>query len=628
VRSPIWDAERSTVLRTVCLLFGVLLIPGTANGSVDIQVFPDKSVMAKTAVYTARIDERGNLVDLVVKGAKALSHRFGDPGKPPAEKPSVNVIANMVAVRSGKARVEWTFGEDSIRVVTEGYNFECQIDPSAKAIVAPGGKGGPFPQYAGGSIALILSNDVTVSYAAMHVHGNRFLPPGYTNGSRKPGDLVEFELKLGAPAEAIQLLTGITLAAVGSRADELRRDGNQGGGFTHVAGGEKIAFTSSQQNLSAEKFDLEYRLSVLDHYVAGKEVAHLKQSAALAAGGKAELRWELPSLPPGFYYATVSAWRGTTRLTETKQTFAVDLANYTRPLTRPPDFCEFWKRQDDRLRATRPDPMVRMLSLPGCPTKAYEVTLRMPDSSLLRGCLTTTGRPTNEPAQLGSLVARALDAKIEKAKAPGFRSDHNVEFTIQLPQDATYTEWKSAEDNNLLKCVLCYLRAVDFLVPLREVGRARVQVNGASRSGPLAVITAALRPREVRAVDAFVHTSAGISWEDKPYSGWGVPGGHNPSDPQQVRRLAAMAAYVDPVNHAPDVKCPILFGYGLDDTLSPPQGIEAMYHLAGSAWKRISRDAGGHQYSPGYQLLQKQLNALLNAGGAQPSDQSTTLKEH
>lgn len=605
-------------------LLGVFLLSGLGNADVGVQQSVDKSVTAKTAVYTARIDERGNLVDLVVKGAKALSHQFGDPGKPPAEMPSVNVIGNRVAVRSGKARVEWTFGEDSIRVLTEGYGFECQIDPSVKAIVAPGGKGGPFPHYAGGSIALILSNGVTVSYAAMHVHGNRFLPPGYTNGSKKPGDLVEFELKLGAPAEAVQLLTGIALTAVGSRVDDLRTGGNQGGGFTHFPAGAKPAFRSAQQNLSAEKFDLEYRLSVLDHHVAGKEVAHLTQSAAIAAGGRVELRWDLPLLPPGFYYATVSVRRtadaGAASLTETKQTFAVDLANYAHPLTRPPDFREFWKRQDDRLRATPPDPMLTLISAPECPAKVFEVTLRMPGGSLLRGCLVTAMRPSNEPALLGSLVARALDEKIAKAKAPGFKPPQSIEFTIQLPHDATYTEWKTAEDNNLLACVLCTVRAVDFLASLPEVSPRSIQVNGASRSGPLAVIAAALRPRETCAVDAFIHTSAGISWEDKPYRGWGLPGGHDPGDPQQVRRLAAMAAYVDPVNHAPDVKCPILFGYGLDDDLSPPQGIEAMYHLAGSAWKRISRDPGGHQYSPGYQLLQKELNAFLAAHGAHPPD--------
>jgi cephalosporin-C deacetylase-like acetyl esterase len=190
-----------------------------------------------------------------------------------------------------------------------------------------------------------------------------------------------------------------------------------------------------------------------------------------------------------------------------------------------------------------------------------------------------------------------------------------VQFTICLPQEATYTRWKSAKENNLLDCARWYLRGLDFLAGRPEVKAGRIVVRGASRSGPLAVIAAARRPKNICGVSAFVHTSAGISWTDKPYVAWGLPGGHNASNADQVSRLAAMAAYVDPVNHAPDVTCPIWFGYGIDDTLAPPQGIEAMYRLCASKWKRISRDAGGHQYSPGMQKLEKELQELLSAGG-------------
>jgi len=219
-----------------------------------------------------------------------------------------------------------------------------------------------------------------------------------------------------------------------------------------------------------------------------------------------------------------------------------------------------------------------------------------------------------------------LDAELAKARAPGHDPGPAVTFTISLPAEGTYTRWNSADDNNLLDCVLSYLRAVDFLAARPEVKPGRIRVDGASRSGPLCVIAAALRPKEICAVNAFVHTSAGIGWTDKPYYAWGLPGGYKPADPAQVRRLAAMAAYVDPVNHAPDVICPVIFAWGLDDTLAQPQGIEVMYRLAASKWKRISRDQGGHQYSKGFQKLQKELNRLLESEGA--IDPRDTLREH
>ena len=258
--------------------------------------------------------------------------------------------------------------------------------------------------------------------------------------------------------------------------------------------------------------------------------------------------------------------------------------------------------------------------------KVYEVQLDMPGNRKQLGCLVVPDTPTG-PAIFGTLIAAQLQQNvIAKARDGSLKMPAGVEFTTCLPREATYTRWESAEDNNLLDCVQWYLRAVDFLASRPEVTPDRIVVRGTSRSGPLAVITAARRPSNICGVSAFVHTSAGISWTDKPYVAWGLPGGHNAANPDQVSRLAAMAAYVDPVNHAPDVTCPIWFGYGIDDTLSQPQGIEAMYHLCKSKWKRISRDAGGHQYSSGMQKLDKEFRELLNAAAG--VNQDSTLKDH
>ena len=51
-----------------------------------------------------------------------------------------------------------------------------------------------------------------------------------------------------------------------------------------------------------------------------------------------------------------------------------------------------------------------------------------------------------------------------------------------------------------------------------------------------------------------------------------------------------------------------------------------MYHLCKSKWKRISRDAGGHQYSSGMQKLDQEFRELLNAAAG--VNQDSTLKDH
>jgi len=460
----------------------------------------------------------------------------------------------------------------------------------------------------------------------MHVHERRYLPNAYTSGGAKPGDRVALEMRLGAPASAAQFLGSIAVAAVGSSFAELLEGGNEGGGFPHFPKGVPVVFTSAQENLGDQPFELEYRLSVMDHYVAGNEVASQRQAMAIEGRGRKQATWSLPPLEPGFYYLTIGAWQGEAKLSETRQTFTVDLSRYSRPLTRPADWDAFWARQETRLAETPPNARVVEIGVPSLAGKAYEVKLDMPGGRTLFGCLLVPSQPKG-PAGFGSLVADRLRADIvAKARDGSLKLPVGVQFTIALPADATYTHWASAEDNNLLDCVLWYLRGIDFLAARPETDANRIFVTGASRSGPLAVIAAARRPRNVCGVSGWVHTSAGISWTDKPYLGWGTPGGHSPADPGQVQCLAAMAAYVDPVNHAPDVTCPIWFGWGLDDGLSQPQGIEAMYRHTASQRKRISRDAGGHQYSAGMKKLDAELRALLESGDA--LNQSSTLRDH
>ena len=88
-----------------------------------------------------------------------------------------------------------------------------------------------------------------------------------------------------------------------------------------------------------------------------------------------------------------------------------------------------------------------------------------------------------------------------------------------------------------------------------------------------------------------------------------------------------MAAYCDPVNFAPDMIVPWITAYGIVDDLARPEGIEAMFQLSPARFKRISRDPGGHQYSPGFQQLEKDLAAYLKTDVKTGPDDKV-MKEH
>ena len=162
---------------------------------------------------------------------------------------------------------------------------------------------------------------------------------------------------------------------------------------------------------------------------------------------------------------------------------------------------------------------------------------------------------------------------------------NSVRIGLTFPEQATFSRWKSRDDNNMLDCYLLALRLADYLRSRPDVDR--VQLWGASRSGPINCCVAALDPARIAGVDIHVTTSAGIAWVDKPYRGWGQP-----PDPK-------MAAYFDPVNFVPDMVVPFVVSGTIDDGLSPAPGIVAMFTLAQKCpWKRWAIGTGGHQYLP------------------------------
>jgi cephalosporin-C deacetylase len=58
-------------------------------------------------------------------------------------------------------------------------------------------------------------------------------------------------------------------------------------------------------------------------------------------------------------------------------------------------------------------------------------------------------------------------------------------------------------------------------------------------------------------------------------------------------------AYYDPMNFAPDIRCPVLFNCGLIDPVSPPSSVFAVFNAIGGARKTlIVLDGMGHDLCP------------------------------
>jgi len=630
--------------------------PALAQGA-KIEQAADKSVSVTTPVYTAHIDPKGNLTELSVKGTPFGTQKFvTNPSArvpTPFENVSINVTNQMVAVRSGNARTEWTFGEDVIDVETEGFPFEFLLDPSAKLAITRVGSAS-LEKYGGGGVTgIVLANDLCVMASAdgkpylFHVHLRRFFPNIYSNGSGKPGVKTHFSLRLGAPADVNQFISEVQSVPVGDSMEPLNAGGNQGKGVIHFAKGVPIQFQTKQSNRGGkESGPLEYRWAVYDYYIwglpalavfpadpqveASHRIAEEKRTISIPPNGEAVETWNLPEQKPGFYYQILTVWKDGQKISETPYTpFLVDLPHYVPVTTRPADFDAFWDAQEKLLKDTPFNPQLKRLTPEDAPAQLWELTGDMPDGKKLLGLIEIPAGWDGKNALLTATIQTGYDATL-KAIAEGKWESKAKMLTLThlLPEGAGFKRWTSATDNNLLENVQHWLRAVDYLKSRPDVKPGSIRLNGASRGGPLVLITAARRAKDIAGASAHVHTSCGISRTDKPYSGWGMPNSHNPKNVEQVAKLAEMAAYVDPVNHAEYIVCPIVFGYGISDFgLSPPEGIEAAYILTKSPWKRISRDAGGHVYSDGMKQIQKDLDDHLGTQSVE-GDQKRILTEH
>jgi cephalosporin-C deacetylase-like acetyl esterase len=584
-----------------------------APANPEITQAADRSVAVTARGYAATVDTTGRF-SLTVGGAAAFQQVF----MPEAGVPlTVHVVNHMVAVRSGKHRVEYTFDADTLGVVTEGFEFTLLAATSLKAVLATGNKGGAFGRdgYAN-TYGLVLDNGLTVTYSIpFHVgtkSDRRIVPSYYCNGSKKAGNLLEFTFKPGPLAEVLALIGQLQIQAIGNDWQVLRKDGNQSGGITYFSLGDKVAFKTAQTNLADKPFELTYAMTVLDHYVAGKTVFSKVQTVKLDAGKSAETPWTLPALAAGFYYLTVEAKLGDKAVSNERLAFAVDLLHYTHPLTRPTDFTKFWKTKVDAMRKLPFDAVLTPVAEKSTEVAVwYDMELMVAGGKRLKTVLQT-------PRAAGKFTGR-MSTKV--AADDG----ESVSIGFPLPEMATFNRWTSADDNNMVECYLLALRLTDYLRSRADVDK--IYLFGASRTGPIQFVNAALDPTRVAAVDIHVPTSAGIGWQDKPYYAWGLPAGYKPDDSAQVRRFTTMAAYCDPVNFAPDMKVPWITAYGILDDLARPEGIEVMFQLSPAPWKHISRDGGGHQYSPGFQQLQKDLAAYLKTGARTGSDDKV-MKEH
>lgn len=185
----------------------------------------------------------------------------------------------------------------------------------------------------------------------------------------------------------------------------------------------------------------------------------------------------------------------------------------------------------------------------------------------------------------------------EYPKLPGYYSDPQYD-----PPSAYYFY------NVHLRC----LQAISYLLSRKDVDPTRLVLVGGSQGGRLGVVVAGLDSR-VKAVVSCIANSPNhphLRWVAR-CNGYAEPDGKSdpnltPSDGMDLAgappvindAISRCVAFYDPMNYAPDVRCPALLNAGLIDPVSPPFSIWAVFNRLGSADKTVvAIDGHAHDWS-------------------------------
>lgn len=132
------------------------------------------------------------------------------------------------------------------------------------------------------------------------------------------------------------------------------------------------------------------------------------------------------------------------------------------------------------------------------------------------------------------------------------------------------------------------VRAVDVMAEMEEVDADRIAVRGASQGGGLSIAAAALHPRVALAmpdVPYLCHMERALEvFTEGPYQ---EIVGYLRRYPDRVQQVMTTLSYVDGMNLAPRVRCPVLMSVGLLDPICPPSTGFATYHHLGSQTKEL-----------------------------------------
>lgn len=278
-----------------------------------------------------------------------------------------------------------------------------------------------------------------------------------------------------------------------------------------------------------------------------------------------------------------------------KRVFGVNTARINAQLHKPADFDAFWKRTRDSLARIAPQyHIIEERGLNVNNKRVYLVEMHSWGNKVVRGWLTIP--VTKSKKRLP--VKYRLPGYIV-ALEPALDDDDFIEFNFNVRGSGnsksaidTHGEYNlyniENRDEYVYRAVyMDCVRGLDFLCAYAAMGidTNKIVVDGSSQGGGLAIALAAMDKR-VKLATVQVPLYADIraayaitALNPKSQTPVGMLVNYVRTHPAFTKeKLFDVWDYYDPLNFAPDVKCPVIMAIGLLDEFCPPRCSLSMYN--------------------------------------------------
>jgi cephalosporin-C deacetylase len=305
-----------------------------------------------------------------------------------------------------------------------------------------------------------------------------------------------------------------------------------------------------------------------------------------------------------------------------------ELKVYKPNLTRQPDFEEFWRLTLKELEKTPVKFRLKPYDYPAKGVKVFEIIFSGFMNADINGWFAIPDAPGKHPGLvLYHGYNWAMDGCIHDTVNMALHGYAVLHMLVRGQQGKSVDNVVSSHGHNagwMSKGILSRdeyyyravymdsVRAVEVLAGMDDVDANRIGVMGGSQGGALTLAAAALSNIPVVAVAQYPYL---CNFDRAIDVALKMPYGElneffrRYSDPEVERQAKITLSYFDIMNHAPNIKCPVLLSCGLVDEITPPSTIFAAYNHMECPKEIAVYRYFGHEYIPGF--VEKQLRMLM-----------------